>query len=75
MDDDTNDIAGTGSKSTIFADLRDNYKPDGLAFVWITRAYLGIFSFFVVSISLTPQMLCAGVDNTILSGCHGAFSI
>ena len=38
---------------------------------WITRAYLGIFSFFVVSISLTPQMLCAGVDNTILSGCHG----
>ncbi|XP_078356255.1 transmembrane protease serine 9-like isoform X2 [Oculina patagonica] len=24
-----------------------------------------------VSISLTPQMLCAGVDNTILSGCHG----
>ena len=38
---------------------------------WITLAYLGIFSFFVVSISLTPQMLCAGVDNTILSGCHG----
>ncbi|KAL9985794.1 hypothetical protein ACROYT_G008239 [Oculina patagonica] len=24
-----------------------------------------------VSISLTPQMLCAGVENTILSGCHG----
>ena len=25
----------------------------------------------LVSISLTPQMLCAGVENTILSGCHG----
>lgn len=25
----------------------------------------------VVSITLTPQMLCAGVDKTILSGCHG----
>ncbi|CAH3142232.1 unnamed protein product [Porites lobata] len=24
-----------------------------------------------VAISLTPQMLCAGVENTILSGCHG----
>ncbi|RMX49292.1 hypothetical protein pdam_00011234 [Pocillopora damicornis] len=24
-----------------------------------------------VSIALTPQMLCAGVDNSILSGCHG----
>ncbi|CAH3103801.1 unnamed protein product, partial [Pocillopora meandrina] len=24
-----------------------------------------------VSITLTPQMLCAGVDNSILSGCHG----
>ena len=25
----------------------------------------------VVPISLTPQMLCAGVENSILSGCHG----
>lgn len=25
----------------------------------------------VVSITLTPQMLCAGVDKTILSSCHG----
>ena len=41
MNDDTNDIAGTGSKSTIFADLRDNYKPDGLAFVTCPEAYKG----------------------------------
>ena len=34
--------------------------------------HMSIFChFLLVSISLTPQMLCAGVENTILSGCHG----
>ena len=34
--------------------------------------YLELFCHpLLVSISLTPQMLCAGVENTILSGCHG----
>ena len=29
------------------------------------------FRVFLVSIAFTSQMLCAGVENTILSGCHG----
>ena len=34
--------------------------------------FLQLFCYLLlVSISLTPQMLCAGVENTILSGCHG----
>ena len=39
MDDDTNDIADTGSKSTISVDFRDNSKPDGLAFITCPEAY------------------------------------
>ena len=39
MDDDTNDIADTGSKSTIFVDFRDNSNPDGLAFITCPEAY------------------------------------